>query len=172
MLICLYERVALNDRFYSQVVLLVTLEQSPYWLPPASEGWGRYCFHRCLWLFTLRRVPLLLPIILPLVPCPFWGGLRPSHNTSTGPMSFPGVPQLLFPGPLMGGGATIVPKRVVPPRRGLGTPGQDRMGQPPASKGWVPHQPGQDGVPPWTAENGAPLCCQERMGYLPPPPHP
>ena len=32
----------------------------------------------------------LHPIILPLVPCPFWGIPSPSHNTSTGPMSFLG----------------------------------------------------------------------------------
>ena len=41
---------------------------------------GRYCFHRCLTLTP-----------------------SPSHNTSTGPMSFLGVPQWLVPGPFPGG---------------------------------------------------------------------
>ena len=39
----------------------------------------------------LGRVPHLHPVILPLVPCPFHGGTTsPSHNSSTGPMSFSG----------------------------------------------------------------------------------
>ena len=33
---------------------------------------GRYCFHRCVSVH-IWGVPHLLPIILPLVPCPFWG---------------------------------------------------------------------------------------------------
>ena len=33
-------------------------------LPPASEGWGRYCFHRCLSVHTRGEVSHLHPIIL------------------------------------------------------------------------------------------------------------
>ena len=46
-------------------------------LPPASEGWGRYCFHRCLSVHIQRRVLYLHPIILQLVTCPFWEYLVP-----------------------------------------------------------------------------------------------
>ena len=53
--------------------------------PPASEGRGRYCFQWCL--SVQRGIPHLHPMIGPLVPYPFWGG-PPSHNTSTGPISF------------------------------------------------------------------------------------
>ena len=60
-------------------------------------------------------VPHIHPIILPLVPCPFQICIpSPSHNTSTGPRSFPlGMPQ-----PYQDG---------VHPRRGWGTghPGED-----------------------------------------------
>ena len=35
-------------------------------------------------------MPHLHPVIFPVVPCPFWGSTpSPSHNTSTGPRSFP-----------------------------------------------------------------------------------
>ena len=53
-------------------------------------GDGRLCFQSVhTWG---RRVPHLHPITLPLVLSPFQGEGYPSssHNTSTGPMSFPG----------------------------------------------------------------------------------
>ena len=45
-------------------------------LPSASEGWRQGNIHRCL---SIRRVSHVHPII------------SPSSNTTTGPMSFPGV---------------------------------------------------------------------------------
>ena len=45
-------------------------ERNSTLLPPASEGWGRYCFHRCVSVHT-------------------GGNPYPSHNTPTGPMSSP-----------------------------------------------------------------------------------
>ena len=67
-----------------------------------SEGWGRYCIHRCLSVHM-------------------GGTPSPSHNTSTGPMSFPG--------------GTPVPGEGVPQY-------QDEL--PPLPQ---PGQSGQDGVP-------------------------
>ena len=71
----------------------------PASLPPASEGWGKVIVSVCLFVHTRGggEWPHLNPIIFLLVPwCPFWGGggftPSPSHNTSTGPMSFWGVP--------------------------------------------------------------------------------
>ena len=51
------------------------------------QGMGKVIVSVCLSVHTH-------PIILPLVPCPFQRGYpSPSHNTSTGPMSFPeGIP--------------------------------------------------------------------------------
>ena len=44
------------------------------------------------------EVPHLHPIILPPVTCPFWGDTpSSSHNTSTGPMSFPGSHTIILP---------------------------------------------------------------------------
>ena len=82
------------------------------------------------------EVPHLRPIILPLVPCPFWGvPPSPSHNTSTGPMSFPGG-YLNDSSKVPSQGGTPVPERGfppasdgVPPSQGRGTPlriGQQR----------------------------------------------
>ena len=99
---------------------------------------GRYCFHRCLSVYTWGRVTP-----------------SPSHNTSTGPMSFLGgtpvtgprflpgrypsprwgVPQSLVPGPFLGG--TPVPDGV--PQDGYTPPG---MWYPLARSGWV-------GTPGW-----------------------
>ena len=84
-------------------------------LPHASEGWGRYCFHRCLSVH--RGVPHIYPII------------SPSYNTPTGPLSFPGVPQsqLRHPHPRTGWGTPAWPgpglDGVTPP-----PPSQDRDG--------------------------------------------
>ena len=67
-------------------------------LPPTSEGWGRYCFRRCVSVRSWGRVG---------------GGFTPSpsYNTSTGPMSIPGgVPSPScrlgegYPNPRWGGG--------------------------------------------------------------------
>ena len=55
---------------------------------------GRYCFHRCLSVHTRRgSTP------------------SPSHNTSTGPMSFPG-----------GGGTPVTGPRPPPPRPEMRSP--------------------------------------------------
>ena len=53
------------------------------------------------------------------------GTPSPSHNTSTGPMSFPGVPHWLVPGPFRGG------------MPGWGTP-QPGMGYPPGQEWGTP----------------------------------
>ena len=47
--------------------------RSSQYLPPASKGWERYCFHRCLSAHRGAGLPHLHPIMLPLVPCPFQG---------------------------------------------------------------------------------------------------
>ena len=86
--------------------------------------------------------------------------LSPSHNTSTGPMSFLGrypndgsqVPSWGVPQSQVG-----VPQDRVPPGQDSGSPpGQVRIGYPwpglgyppPARTGVPPPQPGQHGVPP------------------------
>ena len=83
-------------------------------LLPVSEGWGRYCFHRCVSVHT-------------------WGGQLPhtlSHNTATGSLSFLGVPHLypiivpLVPCPFQGVPSTR--QRYPSPRcRGTQVPGRD-----------------------------------------------
>ena len=111
-------------------------------------------------------VPHLHPIILPLVPCPFWGA-----TPVTGPRSL----SRGYSTPRLGGGG--VPQDGVPPwpgqdgvpyplaRSGSGTPpspSQVRMGYLPSQvrMGYHPIQAGQDGVPsPWPG-----------LGYPPPPP--
>ena len=112
------------------------------------------------------------------------GGGTPSHNTFTGPMSFPWGTPVTCPGSLLrgypiprrGGGATPVPGGGIPKpgqdgvphpaRIGWGTPGQVRMGYP----------PGQDRVPPpppgigyaWTdyAAGGTPLAVSQKRTVL------
>ena len=109
----------------------VLLETSRF-LPPASEGWGRYCFRRCL---SVHR-----------------GAVTPStsHNTSTGPMSsLGGLPHLhlhtiilpLIPCPFHGVPHLhpIILPLVPCPFWGYPSP---RWGD------WGTPQPGQDGVPP------------------------
>ena len=64
-------------------------------------------------LFTLGRVPHLHPMILPLVPCPFWG-----------------VPQSLVPGPFLRGYPS--PRQGYPlARSGWDTPQSGQDGVPP-----------------------------------------
>ena len=107
----------------------------------------------------------LHPTILPLVSCPFQGGTpSPSHNTSTGPMSFPGDTPVTGPRSLPGGTPGWVP------------PSQVRMGYPPlARSGCGTPQPGKDGVPPptktgyaWTgyAAGGKPLAVSRRRTVM------
>ena len=82
----------------------------------------------------------------------------PSHNTSTGPMSFlGGIPVT---------GSRPLPRGYPSPRQGVPhdgvPPNQVRVGHPPTRDG-VPPQPGQDGVPPragWGTPPG-----QVRMVY-------
>ena len=122
-------------------------------------------------------LPHLHPIILPLVPCPFWGSTpSPSHNTSTGPMSFLGgtpspshntstgpisflgeVLQRLVPGQDRG----YPPARVGTPLAMVGHPSQGRY--PPAKVGT--HQPGQ--APP---SPQARVVTPPGQGSYPPPP--
>ena len=73
-------------------------------LPPASGGWGRYCFHRCV--FVSAEYPMVSgPIPLPwsLVPCPFWCGGGGYLSPVTGPVqshvlvSARGYPNLRMP---------------------------------------------------------------------------
>ena len=116
------------------------------YLPPASEGWGKVIVSVCLSVHTH-----LHPIILQLVPCPFW--VVPQWLV---PGPFQGVPQ---PGPDKGGypsqvqtGGTPVRDGLTPPPR----PGQDG-GVPQSGMGYTPGQdrrvtPVSDGVPPWMGQ--------------------
>ena len=86
----------------------------------ASKGWGRYCFHRCL-----------------STPGGGGGGLTPSpsHNTSTGPMSFlgEGYPSdcSQFPS---GGGGGGTQSQVGVPQFQVGIPRSQARGTPPPSQ--------------------------------------
>ena len=103
-------------------------------LPPASERWGRYCFQRCLSVYTWG-VPHIHHII------------SPSHITSTGPRSllrwYPGVPlpPLSRLGPRSGWGYTFT-------RTGWGTP---------IRNGWVPPVITGWGYPPSWLDGGTPV---------------
>ena len=117
-----------------------------------NDSSKQLCFHRCLSVQVLGAgVSHLHPIVFP------------SHNASTGPMSFLGG----YPSDwsLPGGGVTPVPD----PRQG-GTPSWGTpwpgMGYPPAHYGVPPwpgmgYPPARDGVPP--SPSG-----QVRMGNPPP----
>ena len=98
-----------------------------YFLPPASEGSGRYCFHR-LCLFTPPRgTPFL------------------SCNTSTGPMSFLDGTPVTGPRSLPRE-STVIPDEVPVPGEGYPSPRQGvsqgnpsaraRWGTPLARTGW------------------------------------
>ena len=70
------------------------------YLPPSSEGWGRYCFHRCLSVHTwVWGYPCLWSQVpsQPLVPRPFL--------VTPVPGSFPDLSSRSF----LGGGSTPVP---------------------------------------------------------------
>ena len=84
----------------------------------ARSTTGRYCFHRCVSVHNCGGTP------------------SPSHNISTGPMSFlgvqhwlvsgpfPGVPQWLVPGPFPGG---VTQSQIGYPWPGMGYPSQDAV---------------------------------------------
>ena len=116
--------------FQSRVLQLSQLSSSQktvnIFLPPASKGWGRYCFHRCLSVHTQGGVPHLHPIILPLVPCPFWG-----------------YPSIWSQVPSLGGGGYLSPRWGIPQSQVGGTlgyplartpPSLERMGYPPLDR--------------------------------------
>ena len=125
----------------------------------------RFKFMKLLIFFTTTTSKHLHPIMLPLVPCSFWG-----------------VPQWLVPSPFLGGHPS--PRWGYPNSRQGDTPGgvptsQVRMGYPlartgvpppPARSGWVPQPglgypwPGQDGVPP-SARTGWSAPSQLRIRY-------
>ena len=118
-------------------------------------------------------VPHHYPIILPLVPCPFWGGTpSPSHNSSTGSRSLPGG----YPIHSQMGGTPSSSQHVgsTPSSPRQGPPGQDLVG------GGTPPPSGLDGLPPCQDWMGVPHCWnwigvppphQDWMG-IPPPPGP
>ena len=88
----------------------------------------------------------LCPIILQLVPCPFWG-IPHLHSNNTGPMFFPGGTPC--PSHNTSTGPRPLPKGYPSPRKGeylrMGTPHQ----------GWVTPQPGQGwGTPPHRTTEG------------------
>ena len=86
-----------------------------------------YRFSVCLSVHTCR-VPHLHPIILPQVPCPFWGG-TPSDYSQVPPQ---GVPQSQVGGtPILAGGTlSQVRMRYPLARTGWGTPSQTGWGTP------------------------------------------
>ena len=108
--------------------------QSSFWqnlLPPASEGWRRYCFHRCVSVHIGRGGGYPSPRFFPrsLLPGPFWKGY-PSpwfFAKSLVPGPFQGYPSLSW------GGGVPQDRGTSPGRTGVGhTPRQDRIGIPPA----------------------------------------
>ena len=80
-------------------------------------------------------LPNLHPIILPLVPYPFWGGGLPNLH----PIILP-----LVLGPFPGEG---VPQSQMGGTPGWGPPSQARMGYPPYSKVGIAHTPARMGYP-------------------------
>ena len=119
-----------------------------FFLPPASEGWGRYCFHRCLSVQT-EGCPRFFPRSL------VSGPLRGVPNASWGE----GVPQFWLGVPQSWPGGTQ--------DRGIPQPGQ-HWGNPRTALGYP--------LPSW--DSGTPLAGtgvpQARTGVpsLPPPPPP
>ena len=89
-------------------------------LPPGSEGWGRYCFHRYLSVHTRGGGGRVSP--------------SPSHNTSTGPMSFPGGYPTDWSSQVPSGGAYPSPRSL------LGYP-VPRDGVPPSTRDGVSPAP-------------------------------
>ena len=80
-------------------------------------------------------IPHLHPIILPLVPCPFWATPSCPGQECTSPCSGQGVPH-----PVMAGASPCLGLRY--PQKGpgasqWGTPGQDRMEYSPRSYLWT-----------------------------------
>ena len=66
-------KVSFNEVIIHREFEINEKEQSQGLLPPASEGWGRYCFHRCLSVH-IGGYPSIRFFPLSLVPGPFWWG--------------------------------------------------------------------------------------------------
>ena len=115
-------------------------------LPPASEGWGRYYFHRCLSIHTCGGYPSPR-IFQSLVPGPFQGGGTPVLAKGRGYF----LPQL--------GQDRDTPQ----PGQDWGTPlGRTGLGHLPPARTWLGYLPSQD-------ITGYPLG-QDRTEVPPPPP--
>ena len=108
-------------------------------LPIANVVRREVMFFPGVFLFTPGEGVLHLhPIILPLVPCPFWGGGLPHLHPIIFPLvpcPFWGVPQILVPGQDVGGGTLVTGHR-------LGW-GYSMMGYSPG-QGWGTHPPPSD----------------------------
>ena len=81
-----------------------------WWLPPTSEGWVRYCFHRCVSVYTQKGYPS--PRFFPrsLVPGPSQGG-------TLVPGSFPG-----HWSQVLSGGTPALAGGYLSPSQGMGYP--------------------------------------------------
>ena len=130
---------------------LIVYKNSSYipLLPTAYVRDGRLCFQSV----HTRGVPHLhlRPMVLPLVPCPFWGGTPALfHYTFTGPMSFLVVTQWLVPG--QDGRRRYPHLEMGYPMAKSGWGGYTMMGVPPA----------RDGVPPGKGQQLEYLICRGR----------
>ena len=115
---------AINEMYYAKTYFIQILtNRTVYRLFTARvrSTMGGYVFSLSTNQGGGGGLPHLHPIILPLVPCPFWRG-----TPATGPRPFPG-------------GTPVLGRMGYPP-------GQVRMGYHPAKTGW--DTPSQDGVPP------------------------
>ena len=148
---------------------------SRIFLPSACEGWGRYCFHRCLSVHNwVPQSQVLSQVIGPrsfpggypsprffprsLVPGPFQGIPSPGWGV---PQSCQGVTQRW--GTLSRSGWGTPPAII-----GLGYPAdQVRMGILLARSGLGTTQPGQDGVHPGQDRAGVPALARSGWGTPP-----
>ena len=80
------KRCFLSDNSLFQYYLwMSSLQVVSKLLLPASEGWGGYCFHRCLSIPREYPSPRFFP--RSQVPCPFWGYPSPGWGVpSSGPL--------------------------------------------------------------------------------------
>ena len=118
---------------------LFFLDESPTFLPRASEEWGKVIFSVCLSVHTRRGVPPSGP---------------DGRNVP------PSFPMRGYPNPVLMGGTPILPKQVTPHWDWMGAPPPSSSGldvPPPVRTGWIPPL-GLHGYPP----------NQDRMGYPPP----
>ena len=132
LLVCLFswQTVCTTYRFFTNQVTKLIKHMSIrlfQFLPPASEGCGRYCFHRCLSVHT-QRYPRSRFFSKSLVPGSFGGGVSQSWSGGY-PSPSQEVPQDRGT-PLARTGLGYLPARTglgpPPPfRTGLGYPGQD-----------------------------------------------